>query len=157
MSETPTAKAKFPEFMDLALKEAVAAEKRGEVPIGAVVVKGGTVVGSAGNRPREFNDPTAHAEILAIREACGNLEQERLEGCDLYVTLEPCTMCAAAISFARIRRLYFAADDPKGGAVVSGVRFYASPTCHHMPDIYAGIGEAEAARLLKSFFAEKRG
>jgi tRNA(Arg) A34 adenosine deaminase TadA len=143
--------------MDLALQEAVAAEKRGEVPIGAVVVKGGTVVGSAGNRTREFNDPTAHAEILAIREACGNLEQERLEGCDLYVTLEPCTMCAAAISFARIRRLYFAADDPKGGAVVSGVRFYASPTCHHVPDIYAGIGEAEAARLLKSFFAEKRG
>jgi tRNA(Arg) A34 adenosine deaminase TadA len=143
--------------MDLAIREAVAAGERDEVPIGAVIVKGATIVASAGNRTREFNDPTAHAEILAIREACGNLEQERLEGCDLYVTLEPCTMCAAAISFARIRRLYFAADDPKGGAVVSGVKFFSSPTCHHVPDIYAGIGEAEAARLLKSFFAEKRG
>ena len=156
MSETPAGTAKFPEFMDLALKEAVAAGERGEVPIGAVVVKGETVVGAAGNRTREFNDPTAHAEILAIREACGNLEQERLEDCDLYVTLEPCTMCAAAISFARIRRLYFAADDPKGGAVVSGVKFFASPTCHHAPDIYAGIGEAQAARLLRSFFQDKR-
>lgn len=156
MSETPAATAKFPDFMDLALEEAVAAGERGEVPIGAVVVKGETVIGSAGNRTREFNDPTAHAEILAIREACGNLEQERLEGCDLYVTLEPCTMCAAAISFARIRRLYFAADDPKGGGVVSGVKFYSSPTCHHVPDIYAGIGEAQAARLLKSFFRERR-
>ncbi|WP_428978263.1 nucleoside deaminase [Oricola thermophila] len=143
--------------MDLALREAVAAGERGEVPIGAVIVKGTTIVGAAGNRTREFNDPTAHAEILAIREACGNLKQERLDSCDLYVTLEPCTMCAAAISFARIRRLYFAADDPKGGAVVSGVRFYAGRTCHHVPDVYAGIGEAEAARLLRSFFAERRG
>ena len=143
--------------MDLALQEAVAACERGEVPIGAVVVHDTTVVGAAGNRTREFNDPTAHAEVLAIREACGNLEQERLGGCDLYVTLEPCTMCAAAISFARIRRLYFAADDPKGGAVVSGVRFFASPTCHHAPDVYPGIGEREASRLLKSFFVEKRG
>jgi tRNA(adenine34) deaminase len=142
--------------MELALGEAREAEKRGEVPIGAVIVRGNIIIGSAGNRTREFNDPTAHAELLAIREACGNLEQERLEGCDLYVTLEPCTMCAAAISFARIRRLYFAADDPKGGAVVSGVRFYSSPTCHHVPDVYPGIGEADAAELLKSFFASKR-
>jgi len=143
--------------MDLALQEAVAAGERGEVPIGAVVVHDAMIVGAAGNRTREFNDPTAHAEVLAIREACGNLEQERLNDCDLYVTLEPCTMCAAAISFARIRRLYFAADDPKGGAVVSGVRFFASPTCHHAPDVYPGIGEREASRLLKSFFVEKRG
>lgn len=142
--------------MDLAIREAVAAGDRDEVPIGAVVVSDGMIVGAAGNRTREFNDPTAHAEILAIREACGNLGQERLENCDLYVTLEPCTMCAAAISFARIRRLYFAADDPKGGAVVSGVKFFSSPTCHHTPDIYAGIGEAEASRILRSFFREKR-
>jgi tRNA(Arg) A34 adenosine deaminase TadA len=143
--------------MDLAIREARLAGERDEVPIGAVVVRGNLVVASAGNRTREFNDPTAHAELLAIREACGNLEQERLEGCDLYVTLEPCTMCAAAISFARIRRLYYAADDPKGGAVVSGVKFFSSPTCHHVPDIYAGIGESEASSLLKSFFQEKRG
>lgn len=143
--------------MDLAIREARLAGERDEVPIGAVIVRGNLVVASAGNRTREFNDPTAHAELLAIREACGNLEQERLEGCDLYVTLEPCTMCAAAISFARIRRLYYATDDPKGGAVVSGVKFYSSPTCHHVPDIYAGIGESEASSLLKSFFQEKRG
>ena len=143
--------------MDLAIREARLAGERDEVPIGAVIVRGNLVVASAGNRTREFNDPTAHAELLAIREACGNLEQERLEGCDLYVTLEPCTMCAAAISFARIRRLYYAADDPKGGAVVSGVKFFSSPTCHHVPDIYAGIGESEASGLLKSFFQEKRG
>lgn len=140
----------------MALREARAAAERDEVPVGAVVVQGATVVGLAGNRTREFNDPTAHAEILAIREACAALQQERLEGCDLYVTLEPCTMCAAAISFARIRRLYFAADDPKGGGVTSGVRFFASPTCHHAPDIYPGIGEAEASRLLKAFFLRKR-
>jgi tRNA(Arg) A34 adenosine deaminase TadA len=143
--------------MDLAIREARLAGERDEVPIGAVIVRGSLVVASAGNRTREFNDPTAHAELLAIREACGNLQQERLEGCDLYVTLEPCTMCAAAISFARIRRLYYAADDPKGGAVVSGVKFFSSPTCHHVPDIYAGIGESEASGLLKSFFQEKRG
>jgi tRNA(adenine34) deaminase len=143
--------------MDLAIREARLAGERDEVPIGAVIVRGNLVVASAGNRTREFNDPTAHAELLAIREACGNLEQERLEGCDLYVTLEPCTMCAAAISFARIRRLYYATDDPKGGAVVSGVKFFSSPTCHHVPDIYAGIGESEASSLLKSFFQEKRG
>jgi tRNA(Arg) A34 adenosine deaminase TadA len=143
--------------MDLAIREARLAGERDEVPIGAVIVRGNLVVASASNRTREFNDPTAHAELLAIREACGNLEQERLEGCDLYVTLEPCTMCAAAISFARIRRLYYATDDPKGGAVVSGVKFFSSPTCHHVPDIYAGIGESEASSLLKSFFQEKRG
>ena len=128
------------------------------MPVGAVILSPrGEVLSTAGNRTRELSDPTAHAEVLAIREACCNLEQERLGGCDLYVTLEPCTMCAAAISFARIRRLYFAADDPKGGAVVSGVRFFASPTCHHAPDVYPGIGEREASRLLKSFFVEKRG
>ncbi|WP_223476724.1 nucleoside deaminase [Oricola indica] len=143
--------------MELAIREAVAAGERGEVPVGAVVVRDAAVVGSAGNRTREFNDPTAHAELLAIREACGNLEQERLEGCDLYVTLEPCTMCAAAISFARIRRLYFAAEDAKGGAVISGVRFFSSPTCHHAPDIYPHIGDGEASRLLRSFFAARRG
>ncbi|WP_425420109.1 nucleoside deaminase [Oricola indica] len=143
--------------MELAIREAVAAGERGEVPVGAVVVRDAAVVGSAGNRTREFNDPTAHAELLALREACGNLEQERLEGCDLYVTLEPCTMCAAAISFARIRRLYFAAEDAKGGAVISGVRFFSSPTCHHAPDIYPHIGDGEASRLLKSFFAARRG
>lgn len=142
--------------MDRALSEAHAAAQRGEVPVGAIVVRGATIVGAAGNRTREFNDPTAHAEILAIREACGNLQQERLEGCDLYVTLEPCTMCAAAISFARIRRLYFAAEDAKGGAVTSGVRFFASPTCHHAPEVYPGIGEAAASSLLKSFFSERR-
>ncbi|MFZ2100903.1 MAG: nucleoside deaminase [Oricola sp.] len=154
MSANPTDQGQS--FMDFAIREAIAAGERDEVPIGAVIVRGRTVVASAGNRTREFNDPTAHAELLAIREACGNLQQERLEGCDLYVTLEPCTMCAAAISFARIRRLYYAADDPKGGAVVSGVKFFTSPTCHHVPDVYAGIGEAEASRLLRSFFQERR-
>lgn len=142
--------------MDLALAEARDAAGRGEVPVGAVLVRGGNVVASAGNRPREMNDPSAHAEMLAIRAACAELGQERLEDCDLYVTLEPCTMCAAAISFARIRRLYFAAEDPKGGAVTSGVRFFSSPTCHHAPEIYSGIGESEAAGLLKTFFAERR-
>ena len=142
--------------MDLALQEAVAAGERGEVPIGAVVVHDTTVVGAAGNRTREFNDPTAHAEVLAIREACGNLEQERLGGCDLYVTLEPCTMCAAAISFARIRRLYFAADDPKGGAVAHGARVFEHPQCHHRPEVYSGMGEDEAAGLLRNFFGGRR-
>jgi tRNA(adenine34) deaminase len=147
---------KRPDYMALAFDEAEAAAARGEVPIGAVVVRGNEIVARAGNRTRELNDATAHAEILAIREASERLGQERLTGLDLYVTLEPCTMCAAAISFARLRRLYFGAADDKGGAVVSGVRFYASPTCHHAPDVYAGIGETRAAEMLKSFFKDRR-
>ncbi|AMS43120.1 nucleoside deaminase [Aminobacter aminovorans] len=147
---------KRPDYMALAFDEAEAAAVRGEVPIGAVIVQGNQVVARAGNRTRELNDATAHAEILAIREASNRLGQERLTGLDLYVTLEPCTMCAAAISLARLRRLYFGAADDKGGAVVSGVRFYASPTCHHAPDVYAGIGETRAAEMLKSFFKDRR-
>lgn len=142
--------------MQAALDEARAAAERGEVPVGAVIVKDGEIIARAGNRPRETNDPSAHAEMLAIRGACSALGQERLTGCDLYVTLEPCTMCAAAISFARIRRLYFGAPDPKGGAVISGVRFFEQATCHHAPETYPGIGEREAAELLKRFFAERR-
>ncbi|MER8955245.1 nucleoside deaminase [Mesorhizobium sp. M0833] len=145
------------DFMALALKEAEAAAQRGEVPVGAVVVGGDAVVASAGNRTREFADPTAHAEMLAIREACRKLSSERLSGHDLYVTLEPCAMCAGAISFARLRRLYFGAADEKGGAVVNGVRFFTSPTCHHVPDIYPGMAENAAAALLKDFFRERRG
>ncbi len=148
--------ARFPDFMRLALEQARLAGERGEVPVGAVIVANGAVVAEAGNRTRELNDPTAHAELLAIRQACKKRAQERLEGCDLYVTLEPCTMCTAAISFARIRRLYFGAEDPKGGAVVSGVRFYSTPTCHHAPEVYAGIGESEAALLLREFFRSRR-
>jgi len=143
-------------FMQLAFDEARAAGARGEVPIGAVVVRGETVLGRAGNRTRELNDVTAHAEIAAIREAASAIGSERLIDADLYVTLEPCTMCAAAISFARIRRLYYGAADPKGGAVESGVRFYAAPTCHHVPEVYSGIGETEAAELLRTFFQERR-
>ncbi|MCO5082861.1 MAG: nucleoside deaminase [Rhizobiaceae bacterium] len=147
---------KRPDFMGLALAEAEAAALRGEVPIGAVLALGGDVVAAAGNRTRELNDPTAHAEMLVIREAANRLSAERLTDADLYVTLEPCTMCAAAISFARIRRLYFGAADEKGGAVVSGVRFFAAPTCHHAPEIYPGIGETRAAELLKDFFRLRR-
>ncbi|WP_112808765.1 nucleoside deaminase [Ensifer sp.] len=143
-------------FMDAALEEAKKAGQRGEVPIGAVVVFNGEIIARAGNRTRELNDITAHAEVVAIREACQALGDERLTGADLYVTLEPCTMCAAAISFARIRRLYYGAEDPKGGAVDSGVRFYGSPTCHHVPDVYSGLGEREAADILRDFFAAKR-
>lgn len=142
--------------MQIALQEARAAQRQGEVPVGAVIVRDGTIIAKAGNAPRAMNDPSAHAEMLAIRQACASLGQERLTGCDLYVTLEPCTMCAAAIAFARIRRLYFGATDEKGGAVVSGVRFFEQPTCHHAPEIYAGIGEREAAELLKTFFANRR-
>jgi tRNA(adenine34) deaminase len=142
--------------MGLALDEARAAAERGEVPVGAVIVQDGAVIAAAGNRPRGLKDPTAHAELLAIRAACKALGDDRLSGCDLYVTLEPCAMCAAAISFARIRRLYFAAPDPKGGAVESGVRFFTHPTCHHAPEVYGGIREAEAAELLRGFFAERR-
>lgn len=147
---------KRPDFMALALAEAEAAAARGEVPVGAVVASGGTVVASAGNRTRELNDPTAHAEMLVIREASQKLSAERLTDLDLYVTLEPCTMCAGAISFARIRRLYYGAADAKGGAVVNGVRFFASPTCHHTPEIYSGIAESDAASLLKNFFQARR-
>ncbi|MBN9235294.1 MULTISPECIES: nucleoside deaminase [Phyllobacteriaceae] len=147
---------KRPDFMAAALKEAEAAAARGEVPVGAVIVRGAEIVASAGNRTRELNDPTAHAEMLAIREACGKLGSERLTGHDLYVTLEPCAMCAGAISFARLRRLYFGAADEKGGAVVNGARFFATPTCHHAPDIYAGIAETEAAAILKDFFKDRR-
>ncbi|MBB3563077.1 cytosine deaminase [Rhizobium sp. BK512] len=140
----------------MALKEARAAGDRGEVPIGAVVVVDGVAVASSGNRTRELNDATAHAEIAAIRMASDRLGQERLAGADLYVTLEPCTMCAAAISFARIRRLYYGAEDPKGGAVDNGVRFYAQPTCHHAPEVYSGFNETESADMLRAFFSERR-
>lgn len=142
--------------MGAALAQARGAAARGEVPVGAVVVKDGEILASAGNRTLELRDPTAHAEILAIREACRVLGSERLVGCDLAVTLEPCPMCAGAISFARIRRLYFGAFDPKGGAVESGVRLYSAPTCHHAPEVYGGIGESEAAALLRGFFADRR-
>lgn len=142
--------------MALALTEARAAAERGEVPVGAVIVRGGEVLASAGNRTLELKDPTAHAETLAIRIACEAIQSERLIDCDLYVTLEPCPMCAAAISFARIRRLYFAASDPKGGAVENGVRLYSSPTCHHAPEVYGGLSEREAADLLRDFFRGKR-
>ena len=143
-------------FMDAAFAEAIAAGERGEVPIGAVVVREGEIIGRAGNETRALSDVTAHAEILAIRRAAQKVGDERLVDADLYVTLEPCTMCAAAISFARIRRLYYAAHDTKGGAVESGVRFYAQPTCHHAPEVYSGIREIEAAEMLKRFFQTKR-
>ena len=144
------------DFMALALTEAEAAAARGEVPIGAVVVIDGEVVASAGNRTREMADPTAHAEVLALREACRQTGSERLPGAHLYVTLEPCAMCAAAISFARIERLYYGAADPKGGGVDHGGRFYDQPTCHHRPDVYSGFSESRSAELLRSFFSEKR-
>jgi tRNA(adenine34) deaminase len=143
-------------FMQIAMDEARAAGARGEVPVGAVVVRNGEVLAAAGNRTLADKDPTAHAELLAIREAAKKLGSERLTDCDLYVTLEPCAMCAAALSFARIRRLYYGAADPKGGAVDNGVRFFASPTCHHRPEVYGGIGESEAGALLKEFFAARR-
>ena len=142
--------------MSLALAEAEAAAARGEVPVGAVIAGNGEVVASAGNRTRELSDPTAHAEMLVIREASKKLSAERLGGMDLYVTLEPCAMCAGAISFARIRRLYFGAADEKGGAVVSGVRFFSSPTCHHAPEIYPGIAEQKSSAMLRDFFKLRR-
>ena len=143
-------------FMDMALEEARNASESGEVPVGCVLVRGTEVLARTGNRTLMDRDPTAHAEMLAIRQAAHILQTERLTECDLYVTLEPCAMCAAAISFARIRRVYYGAADPKGGAVDHGVRFFASPTCHHRPEVYGGIGEKEAGALLKSFFAERR-
>ncbi|ORE92503.1 zinc-binding CMP/dCMP deaminase [Stappia sp. 22II-S9-Z10] len=143
-------------FMEHALLEARLAADRGEVPVGAVVVKDGAVIASAGNRTLADLDPTAHAEIVAIRQAARTLGSERLPGCDLYVTLEPCAMCAGAISFARIRRLYFGALDPKGGAVESGPCLYAHSTVHHKPDVYGGFAEREAAALLAGFFRGRR-
>ena len=142
--------------MERAFEEARAAGQRGEVPVGAAILREGVVLASAGNRTLEWKDPTAHAEIIAIREAARLIGSERLIGCDLYVTLEPCAMCAGAISFARIRRLYYGAADAKGGAVDHGTRFFASPICHHAPEVYGGIGEMESAILLKDFFSAKR-
>lgn len=143
--------------LSVAFEEARAAEARGEAPIGAAIVRAGEIVARAGNRTREDSDPTAHAEVLAIREAARRLGAARLVDCDLYVTLEPCAMCAGAISHARIRRLYYAAPDPKGGAVDHGPRFFAQPTCHHAPDVYGGLREREAAQMLRAFFAQRRG
>ena len=143
--------------MELALDEARQAAARGEVPVGAVIVAaGGRMLARAGNRTRELNDPTAHAEMLAIRAACAAVKSERLDGAVLYVTLEPCTMCAAAISFARLRRLYFGASDPKGGGVDHGARVFAQDTCHHAPEVYGGMNAIRAGELLKAFFATRR-
>ena len=143
--------------METALAEARAAGARGEVPVGAVVVApDGRVVAAAGNRTRELNDPTAHAEVLALRSACAAAGAERLPGHDLYVTLEPCPMCAAAISFARIARLYYGAEDPKSGGVAHGARVFSHPQCHHAPEVYDGIGSQEAGRLLRDFFSGRR-
>jgi tRNA(adenine34) deaminase len=143
--------------MSVAFEEARAAGARGEAPIGAAIVRDGAILARAGNRTIEDRDPTAHAEILAIRAAANRLGSERLPDCDLYVTLEPCAMCAGAISLARLRRLYYGAGDAKGGAVEHGSRFFAQATCHHAPETYGGIRESEAAALLKSFFAALRG
>ncbi len=145
-----------PGYMSIALDEARAAAARGEVPVGCVVIRNSEVIARAGNRTIAARDPTAHAEMLAIRASAAAIGSERLTDCDLYVTLEPCAMCAAAISFARIRRLYFGAGDPKGGAVEHGVRFFTSPACHHRPDVYGGMSESECAALLKIFFQDKR-
>ncbi len=142
--------------MDVALEEARAAGERGEVPVGCVVVREAEVIARAGNRTLGDRDPTAHAEIVAIRAAAAAFGTERLTACDLYVTLEPCAMCAGAIAFARIRRLYYGAADPKGGAVDHGAKYFASPTCHHRPEVYGGLAEREASELLKSFFAARR-
>ena len=147
----------FRSYMDLALVEAQAAAARGEVPVGAVIVApGGGVVARAGNRTRELNDPTAHAEVLALRMACAAAGSERLLGHDLYVTLEPCPMCAAALSNARIARLYYGAADPKSGGVAQGPRIFAHPQCHHVPEVYDGISAEPAEQLLKQFFAARR-
>jgi tRNA(adenine34) deaminase len=143
-------------FMEIALDEARGAGGRGEVPVGCVIVRDGAVIARAGNRVIADRDPTAHAEIVAIRHAAALLGSERLEDCDLYITLEPCAMCAGAIAFARIRRLYYGAADPKGGAVDNGVKFFAAPTCHHRPEVYGGMAEAEAGVLLKDFFLVRR-
>jgi tRNA(adenine34) deaminase len=142
--------------MQAALAEARLAAAAGEVPVGAVVTRGGDIVACGRNRMLGAADPTAHAEMVALRAAAGVLGTARLDGCDLWVTLEPCAMCAGAIALARIRRLYFAAADPKGGAVLHGPRLFAQPTCHHAPDVYPGIAEAEAGALLRDFFRERR-
>ena len=148
---------RFTSHMETALSEARAAAKRGEVPVGAVLVDPrGMVVAQAGNRTRELHDPTAHAEVLVIREACAKLQSERLPGHALYVTLEPCAMCATAISAARIARLYYGAGDPKSGGVAHGARVFSHPQCHHAPDVYDGIAAAEAESLLTGFFRSKR-
>ena len=146
----------LPTFMSIALEEARATALRGEVPVGCVVVRDGEVIARAGNRTLADKDPTAHAELIAIRAAAAKLGSERLTDCDLYVTLEPCAMCAAAMSFARIRRLYFGAADPKGGAVENGVRFFSAATCHHRPEVYGAINESECVALLKDFFQARR-
>jgi tRNA(adenine34) deaminase len=148
----------FPDqpFMRHALTAARDAALAGEVPVGAVLVRRGEVIAAAGNAPRSLNDPTAHAEMRVIRDGAARLGRDRLEDCDLWVTLEPCAMCAGAIAHARIARLYYAAADPKGGAVEHGARVFAQPTCHHRPDVYAGIAEAEAAAILRQFFADRR-
>ena len=146
----------LPEPMARALELAEAAARAGEVPVGAVVVKDGAIIGEAHNSPRELADPTAHAEILALRRAAGRLDNERLDGCELWVTLEPCAMCAGAIVHARIARLYYGASDPKGGSVEHGARVFEQPQCLHRPEVYAGIGEEPAAALLRAFFAERR-
>lgn len=147
----------MPSFMDLALDEARKAQDRGEVPVGCVVVRDGAVVAAAGNRTLADQDPTGHAEMIAIRAAARALGSERLADCDLYVTLEPCAMCAGAISFARVRRLYYGAPDPKGGAVEHGARFFEQATCHHRPEVYGGISETASADLLRGFFEARRG
>jgi tRNA(adenine34) deaminase len=145
------------EYMQRALEEARAAGRRGEVPVGAVVVDAqGAPLAAAGNRTEQDRDPTAHAELLALRAAAARLGSPRLTGCDLYVTLEPCAMCAQAAAFARIRRLYYGAADPKGGGVEHGARIFAQPTCHHRPEVYGGIAEAEAAEILRDFFRARR-
>jgi tRNA(adenine34) deaminase len=143
-------------FMDIALDEARSAGQRGEVPVGCVLVRDDEIIARTGNCTLADRDPTAHAEMLAIRQAARRSGSERLDGCDVYVTLEPCAMCAAALSFARIRRLYYAASDPKGGAVENGVRFFSAATCHHRPEIYGGLAEAAAGDLLKEFFRQRR-
>src|SRR5215469_14409865 len=143
-------------FMDMALDEARGAGRRGEVPVGCVIVRGGEVIARAGNRTLADRDPTAHAEMVAIRAAAATLNSERLQDCDLYVTLEPCAMCAGALAFARVRRLYYGVADPKGGAVESGVQFFATPTCHHQPEIYGAMAEVDASSLLREFFRERR-
>lgn len=147
----------FNSHMNTALAQAKLAASRGEVPVGAVIVQGGQVIAQAGNRTRELHDPTAHAEMLAIRAACAALGQERLTGCDLYVTLEPCPMCAAAISNARLARLYYGASDPKSGGVAQGAKVFSHAQCHHVPEVYDGIDEAACAEVLKGFFAGLRG
>lgn len=152
--QLPSAKVVNP--MDLAFDQALLAEACGEVPVGAVVVRGDDVIAAGHNLTRTHKDPTAHAEIVVLRQATRHLGDARLTDCDLYVTLEPCAMCAGALSHARIRRLYFGAEDPKGGAVVSGVRFFDQPSCHHAPDVYGGLQETRSARLLRDFFAKRR-